>query len=106
MHRLFSSLYFGGCLQRQVLYLPHEIPLFPKICRGGYHDHLRGVETDPKMVIIILTTLLYPRLHECYCAFLTGSFPVDSRHPFEGSTTSPSDIALGLYGVLFAYDGW
>ncbi len=27
-------------------------------------------------------------------------------HPLEGSTTSPSDIALGLYGVLFAYDGW
>lgn len=28
------------------------------------------------------------------------------RHPFEGTTTSPGDIALAFYSGLWAYDGW
>lgn len=35
-----------------------------------------------------------------------GTFPDDSHHPFSGSTTNISSIALALYNVMWAYDGW
>ena len=41
----------------------------------------------------------------CY-SLLLGSFPEDSRHPFEGTKFSPAGIALSFFGILFAYDGW
>lgn len=44
---------------------------------------------------------LVPFLSTC-----TGSFPEDSQKPFAGSTMSPVHVALALYGVFWAYDGW
>ena len=41
----------------------------------------------------------------CFLSIL-GSFPEDSRHPFEGTNFSPTGVALSFYSVLFAYDGW
>lgn len=37
---------------------------------------------------------------------LAGSFSEDAKHPFANTTTSASSIALALYGVMWAYDGW
>ena len=37
---------------------------------------------------------------------IVGSFPEDSRHPFAGSTTAVSGIALALYSAMWGYDGW
>ena len=37
---------------------------------------------------------------------LAGSFSEDAKHPFANTTTSLSSIALALYGVMWAYDGW
>ena len=33
-------------------------------------------------------------------------FPEDMKEPFAGSATSLSSVSLGLYGVLYGYDGW
>ena len=43
----------------------------------------------------------------CFLSIIhVGSFPEDSRHPFEGTNFSPTGVALSFYSVLFAYDGW
>ncbi len=42
-----------------------------------------------------------------YSSFLLRySHSEDIKHPFTGPTTNPSSMALALYGVRFAYDGW
>ena len=41
----------------------------------------------------------------CCCDLLSG-FPDVFSHAFAGSSTTWSSITLGLYGVVFAYDGW
>jgi len=43
---------------------------------------------------------------QLYYNMHTGSFPKDSRHPFEGSHLNAVEIALGFYGIVWAYDGW
>ncbi len=35
-----------------------------------------------------------------------GCFSSDASSPFNGTTTDLSSIALALYGVMYAYDGW
>ena len=35
-----------------------------------------------------------------------GCFPPAFHHPFEGTTSSPGSVAIALFGVLWAYDGW
>jgi len=37
--------------------------------------------------------------------FLPG-IPEDLKDPFAGSATSLSSVSLGLYGVMYGYDGW
>ena len=38
--------------------------------------------------------------------FSKGCFPPAFHRPFEGTTHSPSSVAVALFGVLWAYDGW
>lgn len=44
------------------------------------------------------------------CVLDIGRLPDDIRHPFRGthieSATDVGNLALGLYSVLWAYDGW
>ena len=35
-----------------------------------------------------------------------GCFPIAFHQPFEGTTHSPSNVAIALFGVLWAYNGW
>lgn len=35
-----------------------------------------------------------------------GCFSPEASSPFAGTTRDLSGIALSLYGVMYAYDGW
>ena len=69
-----------------------------------------SVKVSAKM----MTVLTFLKLLACafvialgvYHLIQTGCFPEDSRHPFQGSTTSPVNWALALYGVMWAGNGW
>lgn len=45
-------------------------------------------------------------MNTLYTSIHLGCVPDDIHNPFEGTTHSPVDVSLALYGVLWAYDGW
>ena len=59
-----------------------------------------------KLIRNSMSPLICLNVEQNCCSLLLGSFPEDSRHPFEGSNFSPAGIALSFYGIMFAYDGW
>ena len=67
-----------------------------------------------KLSAKVMTVLTFLKLVACglvialgiYYLIWTGDHPEDSRHLFQGSTTSPVKWALALYGVMWAFNGW
>ena len=109
-----STILFARYLIRP-LYIGCSIPVY-------------AVKLIALSAIIILAALnsysvkLYGRIQTLFssmkllaCAFLffvgigfvcsRGCFPPAFHHPFEGTTHSPSRVAIALFGVLWAYDG-
>lgn len=71
---------------------------------GVWHFIDKGIYLKPPFGAALMATKSGPGLS--IHSPPAGSFSEDARHPFANTTTSPSSIALALYGVMWAYDGW